>query len=690
MKKVLIALFAFALVFSACEEDTEQLPVNTLEANAGDDQQATTNQLLTLDGSKSKDLEKKTFQYLWNIKSKPANSVAALTDATTVNPTFTPDKAGTYVIELKIHNETFGDSDEVSIVVTEPNNQSVVLNQDINQEQRLTNIFTDPAVPDYIVTEDIHVTGRLLLDPSVTIAFEAGKAMYIDDPGSIDAIAWGNKDIIFTGKTKSPGYWKGLIINSPSVLNKMERVIIEYGGSSPANGMEFPANLALTSKGNLNLVAATIQHSASYGMIVESGANWSADSFSNIFRGNQIPLRLPVSQVSSVDGLSYFTDNIKNVVEVTGGRISDLMEMQWGPALTMNTPAGTVPYHIKGDINVTSGLKIHKGVELQFDSDIEFTVVPTGYLKAIGTASEPIIFRGRESAEGGFWRGIVFKSNNDQNELSYVEISDAGSEYLSGADKMAAIVLDGANHAKLKLTNSKIRKNGGYGLFAENYAELTGFTFNQFENNAAAAVALPANEVRKVNNMVATSFTGNGHDGIEIYGSLLLLPDNEESVWPALGFGATYLVRGFLGIATGLKILPGAAFKFTSGKGLVIVGNGYLNAQGTDELKIVFTGVNETKGFWNGIHFRTNSDLNVLSKTRIQYAGMSNQPGIPAASIHIGENYVSKLKITQSTIAHGEGYGIAIDTNLATINSDFETANQFEDLTLGNVLKTAP
>lgn len=81
----------------------------------------------------------------------------------------------------------------------------------------------------------------------------------------------------------------------------------------------------------------------------------------------------------------------------------------------------------------------------------------------------------------------------------------------------------------------------------------------------------------------------------------------------------------------------------------------------------------------------TNSDLNVLSQTRIQYAGQSNQPGIPAASIHIGENYVSKLKITQSTIAHGEGYGIAIDTNLATINSDFETVNQFEDLTLGAI-----
>ena len=213
-------------------------------------------------------------------------------------------------------------------------------------------------------------------------------------------------------------------------------------------------------------------------------------------------------------------------------------------------------------------------------------------------------------------------------------------------------------------------------------------TFTRFENNTSSAIALPANEVRKVNNMVATSFIDNGHNGIEIFGSVLLNPNKEESVWPALNFGATYLVSGFVGIATGLKVLPGAAFKFTNGKGLVVIGDGYLNAQGSDNLKIVFTGANETKGFWNGIHFRTNSDLNVLRNTKIQFAGKNELPGVPTASIYVGGNYVSKLNINQSTIAHGEGLGIVIGTNLGTINSDFETANQFEDLTLGNVYKS--
>lgn len=694
MKKVLIVLFAVLVLFTGCEpEAIENPPLNTLEANAGIDQQIKTNQVLVLDGSNSKDENAKPFQYLWNITSKPGSSTATLTDATTVSPKFTTDKAGNYVIELKIQNGVFADTDEVSIIATEVHDSTlqepVILNQDINQDRRLTNVFNDPTIPDYLVTADIHVAGHLTIDPSVTIAFETEKAMYIDNPGSINATSWGNKDIIFTGKHKTPGYWKGLIINSSSTLNKLERVTIEYGGSHPANGIEFAANLSLSRVGNLHLVAAIIQHSAAYGMVAEAGANWSEDSFNNIFKNNQTPLRIRASQVNSVDGLSYFTNNNRNVIEVVGSSVFDLLEVQWARALTMDTPAGTVPYLIKGKIDIKSGLRIHKGVELQFDADAEITVTPTGYLSAIGTADQPIKFHGVESAEAGYWRGIAIKSNNVKNELSYVEVLDAGSNALSGVDQKAAIALDGENHAKLKLTNSKIEKSGGYGLFTENHAELMALTFTRFENNTGAAMALPANEVRKANTMVATSFIGNGHNGIEIYGSVLLLPNNEESVWPTLYFGASYLVSGNLSIQSGLKILPGAVFKFADGKGIRVVSNAYLNAKGTEDDKITFTGINEVKGAWYGIQFLSKSDLNILSYTEILYAGKTAHLGTPQiSSISLGGDYASKLNITHSKIAHGEGYGIAIGTKLGTINSDFETVNQFENLTLGNVYKT--
>lgn len=605
MKKVLIVLFAFLLLFTKCEYEVIEKPlINTLEANAGIDQQVITNQVLVLDGSNSKDVNDEAFQYLWSIKSKPEHCNPILTDSTSVSPKFTVDKAGNYVVELKIQNGEFTDTDEVSIIAIEindpPVHEPVILNQDINQGRRLTNVFDDPALPDYLVTSDIHVTEHLIIDPSVTIAFEAEKAMYIDNSGVINAIGMGGNDMIFfTGKNKTPGYWKGLIINSSSALNILERVTIEYAGNAAANGIEFAANLVLTSGGNLHLAGSIIQHSAAYGMVVEFGANWSADSFSNIFEYNQTPLRIPALQVTSIDGLSYFANNTRNVIEVIGSSVYGLTEVQWSRALTSDTPAATVPYLIKGKVVVKSGLRIHNGVELQFDSDAEFEVSPSGYLTAIGTAAEPIKFHGAESNETGYWKGISIHSANENNELKYVEVYGAGSQAIDGFEQNAAIILDGGHKATLNINNSKIGRSGGYGLYVENQAGLTAFTFNKFGYNTKAALALSANEVWKVNNMVAIEFTLNGHNGIEIIGSVLLDAKKQESVWPALNFGATYLVSGNLGIQTGLKLMPGVTLKFAEGKGIKVSGGGYLTAVGRDDLKVVFTGASESKGFWN-------------------------------------------------------------------------------------------
>ncbi|WP_423128586.1 hypothetical protein [Gaoshiqia sp. Z1-71] len=697
MRKVLIVLIASLFFLAGCEDESTDSPFgeNTLVAHAGADLQTETNQQLVLDGSSSKDLAAKPFQFSWSIKSKPVNSTPTLEDETTVSPKFTADVAGTYLVELKIYNGNFDDTDEVSINATTANNPppqgTVVLDQDITTEYRLVNIFDDPAVPDYLVTQDIHVTGHLMIDPSVTIAFEAGQAMYIDNPGSIVAAGWASHEIIFTGKEKTPGYWKGLIINSSSALNKLEGVLIEYGGSNPADGIEFAANLALNNTATLNVESLIIQHSDGYGIVVESGANWRDVLFSNRILNNRKPARVAASHLKNMGGYVY--NNTVNRIEVDGNTVWGVDEIYWSRAVDNRTPAQTVPYFIRGEIVVNSGLRIFEGAEFLFDAGAELTVAPGGYLRALGSDDEFIKFHGAESVDGGYWKGIAIKSNHANNELRYVEVYDAGSDDLSGFDKEAAVALDGENHAKLKLTNSKIGKSGGLGLYVENHAELVEFAANQFGYNAGSAVGLPANEVRKINHPgpAWSTFVGNGHNGIEIHAGPLFLQTNEESVWPALYFGASYLVSGNISIQSGLKIMPGAVLKFVDGRGMRVNGNGYLNAQGTETTRITFTGMNETKGSWYGVQFQTNSNFNILTYADVLYAGKTEHPGIgQIASIAVGGGLVSKLTISQTKISHGGGYGVAVDTNLATINADFETVNQFEDLSLGHVYKTAP
>jgi hypothetical protein len=52
---------------------------------------------VTLNGSGSTDANSDPLTYGWTLTARPAGSAAALSGANTVNPTFTPDVAGSYV-----------------------------------------------------------------------------------------------------------------------------------------------------------------------------------------------------------------------------------------------------------------------------------------------------------------------------------------------------------------------------------------------------------------------------------------------------------------------------------------------------------------------------------------------------------------------------------------------------------------
>lgn len=82
-----------------------------------------------------------------------------------------------------------------------------------------------------------------------------------------------------------------------------------------------------------------------------------------------------------------------------------------------------------------------------------------------------------------------------------------------------------------------------------------------------------------------------------------------------------YVVSCKLVINTDVSIEPGTVIAFESDAGFQINGNGSLVSNGTEEMQIVFTGVDKAAGAWAGIYVDSNDIKNSITYTVIEYGG---------------------------------------------------------------------
>lgn len=108
---------------------------NPPTAHAGGGQSGPVGRLITLDGSRSSDLDGDPLSFKWSFTSRPIGSTATLSSTSAVRPSFTIDKPGNYVIQLMVNDgkvDSLPNSVTISTLNTPPSaiagpNQSVVV-----------------------------------------------------------------------------------------------------------------------------------------------------------------------------------------------------------------------------------------------------------------------------------------------------------------------------------------------------------------------------------------------------------------------------------------------------------------------------------------------------------------------------------------------------------------------------------
>jgi PKD repeat protein len=95
---VVVAFTVVAVLIAGCSSVSSSGPF----AHAGANQTAKASSMVMLDGSGSYASDGGTLTYNWSFSSVPNGSAVLLVNNTSARPSFTPDKAGTYVVSLTV------------------------------------------------------------------------------------------------------------------------------------------------------------------------------------------------------------------------------------------------------------------------------------------------------------------------------------------------------------------------------------------------------------------------------------------------------------------------------------------------------------------------------------------------------------------------------------------------------------
>lgn len=636
-----------------------------------------------LDASNSYDPDEDDLTFAWEVTSAPENADYTFTEsADKTQATFAPKTTGEYNIKVTVTDPDENTATaEVTLTATA---ESILITENVDADTIWIDLFADPAMPDYIVKNDIAVNASLTLQPGVVVHLDEDVIMTVASGGTMIAEGTQEKNIIFTSSDEAGQvHWGGLLFKSSSANNSLSHTIFNFGGGNDYfiyTSEYIKANIGIEEDGKLKIANSQIMNSEGDGLVVVGTDNLSLFENNTFANNKNYAMSISVNQAGAITASNVFQDNAdtqnrENVIRIYDSSMD--MDQEWFAL------GGNASYVFVGDAVINAKLTIHEGALLEFGEGVMLTVESSGVITAKGTADKKIVFTGTSISEGQNWGGLLIKSTSVNNELDHVQILHAGGEQYfvyDGEYRSANLGLE--NGAKLKVTNSEIANSAAHGLFVHTNAVLTAFGNNNFHDNTSFPLFMPANQVGMVDS--ATTFTTNGDDVVAITGSTFdsnaSFRDESNPRWVALNGEARYLITGELNIDDNLIVAPGAYFMINENVVLEVTTTGSLKAVGTVDSLIVFTAYNEDgNNNWGGLAIKSDNG-NDIQYAKISYAGTDQYLIYSGAyfQANIGVEDNSSLQLLNTEVSNSKGYGLAVHAN-ATVNglsgADTDPAN---------------
>ncbi|MEL6255237.1 MAG: hypothetical protein AAFR87_24725 [Bacteroidota bacterium] len=541
-----------------------------------------------------------------------------------------------------------------------PSGSSLTLDCSITEPMTLRN---GSSAVDYVVPTNcvVDVTAALTIEPGTVIQMGENSGFGVYDNGSFNLLGTASEPIIIKGSTANRGWWRGIHIETDFSSNQMEYVQISDAGANYVYCCNTVASVFLKGA-SISMKNTRITNGDGIGLYTTNEAELREFESNTISNHNEFPLSMTIIEAQQLDGTaSDFSGNDKDFAFLRKASVNEDSRLK-----KLN-----IPYEMEtGVTDVTENLTLEAGVEIYMNENSGIGVFDNGSLTIDGTNDDPVILKGKSNVRG-FWRGIHIETNTLGNNINYLNMSNAGSNYVYCCNTIASIFLkDGQTTIK----NSSITDGAGYGI-----ATKKNFSFREYENNSISThdlepLYLTIDQAGELDG-TGSSYTGNDEDYILLYraGTTasvdLLKTDVPYSV-------ETNVV---IDITKPLSLAAGVDIAFGSSAGLGIYDEGVLNAEGSVTEYIKFRGRTDQKGYWRGIHSETNSNSNILDYVEIRNAGINYVYCCngPAGLLVKG----GQMTVSNSFIADNDGCGIRISSG-GTLT---ETNNTFSNNTDGHI-----